>query len=36
VTDYATQEFWVCDPFNNILILSEPLDAQEGNAQAQG
>jgi hypothetical protein len=32
VTDYGTQEFWVCDPFNNILIFSEPLDAQNGAA----
>ena len=31
VTDYRTQEFWVCDPFNNILIFSEPLDAQESD-----
>ena len=36
VTDYDTQEFWVCDPFNNILIFSEPLDAREGDAQEQG
>jgi catechol 2,3-dioxygenase-like lactoylglutathione lyase family enzyme len=35
VTDYGTREFWVCDPFNNILIFSEPLDAQ-GDAQEQG
>lgn len=32
VTDYGTQEFWVCDPFNNILIFSEPLDAPDGDA----
>jgi catechol 2,3-dioxygenase-like lactoylglutathione lyase family enzyme len=36
VTDYGTQEFWVCDPFDNILIFSESLDAQDGDAQAQG
>jgi hypothetical protein len=35
VTDYGTQEFWVCDPLNNILIFSEPLDAQDGATQAQ-
>jgi hypothetical protein len=32
VTDYGTQEFWVCDPFNNILIFSEPLEAREGDS----
>ena len=31
VTDYGTQEFWVCNPFNNILIFSEPLEAREDN-----
>ena len=36
VTDYGTRGFWVCDPFDNILIFSEPLDAQEGDAQEQG
>jgi len=35
VTDYGTQEFWVCDPFNNILIFSEPLDAQERDTHAR-
>jgi hypothetical protein len=35
-TDYGTREFWVCDPFNNILIFSEPLDAQQSDAQEQG
>ena len=33
LTEYGTQEFWVCDPFNNILIFSEPLDAREDNVQ---
>ena len=33
VTDYGTQEFWICDPFNNILIFSEPLDAQADDSQ---
>lgn len=35
LTDYGTQEFWVCDPFDNILILSEPLDAQAGDTHEQ-
>jgi hypothetical protein len=32
VSDHGTQGFWVCDPFNNILIFSEPLDARDGDA----
>jgi hypothetical protein len=36
LTDYGTREFWVCDPFDNILIFSEPLDTQGSGTQTQG
>lgn len=32
VQPYGVQEFVVCDPFNNLLIFSEPIGAQEGDA----
>ena len=31
VTPYGMQEFWICDPFDNILIFAEPI-AEEGDA----
>ena len=34
VTPYGTQEFWICDPFNNILIFAEPIAAQDGDASS--
>jgi catechol 2,3-dioxygenase-like lactoylglutathione lyase family enzyme len=35
VTPYKTQEFWINDPFNNILIFAEPIAAQDGNAHEE-
>ncbi len=35
-TPYGMQEFWICDPFNNILIFAEPIAAQDGDAHEQG
>src|SRR5262249_18225791 len=35
VTPYGTREFWICDPFDNILIFAEPVTAQEGGAHQQ-
>jgi len=32
VTSYGTREFWLCDPFDNVLIFAEPIAAQDGDA----
>lgn len=33
---YGTREFWLCDPFNNILIFAERIAAHDGDAHEQG
>jgi catechol 2,3-dioxygenase-like lactoylglutathione lyase family enzyme len=35
VTPYRMQEFWICDPFNNILIFAEPV-AEDVDAHQLG
>jgi catechol 2,3-dioxygenase-like lactoylglutathione lyase family enzyme len=30
-TPYGMQEFWLCDPFDNILIFAEPIAAHDGD-----
>ncbi len=36
VQPYGVQEFVVCDPFNNLLIFSEPTAEQDKDAQERG
>ncbi len=36
VQSYGVQEFVVCDPFNNLLIFSEPIATQDGDAHTPG
>jgi catechol 2,3-dioxygenase-like lactoylglutathione lyase family enzyme len=36
VTSYGMQTFWLCDPFDNILIFAEPIAVQVGVAHEQG
>ncbi len=35
-TPYGMQEFWICDPFDNILIFAEPIAAHDGDAHERG
>jgi hypothetical protein len=36
ITGYGMREFVVCDPFNNLLIIGEPIAVPEGDAHTQG